>query len=401
MGYTIMVMDENMISTPSFIISKAELDENYNGLFHALQKYWPNSIIGYSYKTNSLPWIVAYFRDHGCFAEVVSQEEYELGKQIGVKADHFIYNGPIKTRETFYEALANGCYVNIDSQREIEWLTDLPAGEYRIGLRVNFDLEQYCPTESQCGDEGGRFGFCLENGELTEAICKVRQLGIEPAGLHLHVSSKTRSIKIYQTIAAMAVQIAKDFQLNLQFVDIGGGFFGGMPNKPQFDDYLSRIAGELSNWFHPSKTTLMVEPGISLIGSPISYVTSVIDVKETTYNRFIITDGSRIHIDPLMRKRSYLYEISCRDHMPMAEKQVICGCTCMENDRLFTLMQHPRLQVGDRIIYKKVGAYTMCLSPLFIKYFPDVYLRNKETLSCVRRAWGISEYLQKSAFEPI
>ena len=34
------------------------------------------------------------------------------------------------------------------------------------------------------------------------------------------------------------------------------------------------------------------------------------------------------------------------------------------------------LTVGDLITYHKVGAYTMCLTPLFIKYFTDVYVRD-------------------------
>ena len=55
--------------------------------------------------------------------------------------------------------------------------------------------------------------------------------------------------------------------------------------------------------------------------------------------------------------------------------------------------------MGDRIIYHKVGAYTMCLTPLFIKYFPDVYVHRNGALSKVREAWTPEEYLRKSISE--
>lgn len=38
---------------------------------------------------------------------------------------------------------------------------------------------------------------------------------------------------------------------------------------------------------------------MAVIGAPISYVTTVVDVKDTEYNRFVVTDGTRTSIDPL------------------------------------------------------------------------------------------------------
>ncbi len=78
------------------------------------------------------------------------------------------------------------------------------------------------------------------------------------------------------------------------------------------------------------------------------------------------------------------------------ERQTICGFTCMENDRLFTAEQRPELQVGDHIIYQKVGGYTMCLTPLFIRYFPTVYAEDGGEFTCIRERWSVEEYVRKS-----
>lgn len=385
-----------MYHTPYYVIHKDELDSSLRNLQNALSVHWGNYIIGYSYKTNALPWIISYFNQMGCFAEVVSEDERELSELIHVSKDHVIYNGPIKTKKSFLESLICGAYVNLDSCREIEWLDDLPAGEYNLGLRVNFDIESKCPNQSQCGSEGGRFGFCLENGEFGAALSRIKSKGFTPKGLHLHVSSKTRSIEIYREIAKIACQVAEDYRMDLSFIDIGGGFFGGLKGKPTFNDYFREVSSILKNRFSPGNVKLIVEPGMALIGSPVSYVTSVIDVKDTTFNRFVITDGSRTHIDPLMTKKNYFHQLQTIGERENRDHQIICGYTCMEHDRLMKLSNEQELKVGDKIIYEKVGAYTMCLSPLFIKYYPDVYIQEAGGLRIVRNAWHVQEYAQNS-----
>ncbi len=380
------------MQTPYFVIHKEKLDSLMEELRNALNKHWPNSVTGYSFKTNSLSWLIRYMEEAGYYAEVVSGDEYQLAKCHSFRS-RVIYNGPIKSKTTFLEAVENGCIVNIDSKREIRWLleADISAA---VGLRVNFDLEKYCPGESQCGSEGGRFGFCYENGELSAVLSELEGTKIKLAGLHLHCSSKTRSTGIYKAIANVCCEIKQKYRLTLDYVDIGGGFFGGVPGKPDFNEYLEQISGILQGCFDKEKTKLILEPGISLVGAPMDYVTSVVDVKDTTYNRFVITDGSRMNVDPLMRREAYSFHINYKDHArEKKEKQVVSGYTCMENDRLFILRDAPELREGDLVVYEKVGAYTMCLSPLFIEYFPDVYLEENGKLTKIRERWTVEKVL--------
>ena len=219
------------------------------------------------------------------------------------------------------------------------------------------------------------------------------------AGLHLHKSSKTRMPDIYRAIAGVAVSIKREYDLSLSYVDIGGGFFGGMETKPQFNEYFNMISSILRQEFDPNKTTLIVEPGMALIGAPVDYVTTVVDVKKTIRNTFVITNGSRTQIDPLMTKTGYFYEFNREDtKREVVEHQVITGYTCMEHDRLFDAKNELELKPNDRIIYHKVGAYTMCLSPLFIKWYPAVYVRDAERIYKIRDRWTENEYRRGSIF---
>lgn len=387
------------MKTPYYIIDQNALDDNFRKLEQALNTHWANSIIGYSYKTNALPWVIRHFDRLGCYAEVVSEEEYSLAKAIGVSRERMIYNGPIKTKETFLEAIENGCIVNIDSNREIDWLEELPPEKRAVGIRVNFDIEGMCPGQSQCPQEGGRFGFCYENGDLARVISALGEKKTRIAGVHLHTSSKSRGLDIYRAIAQTACQLQQEFHFELDYVDVGGGFFGGLPTKPQFEEYLALMARILSTQFDRNRTKLILEPGMALIGAPVQYVTTVIDVKDTQFSRFVVTDGSRTNIDPLMTKSSYFHTFETEGDRSAVHRQIICGYTCMEHDRLFEAVDEPELLPGDRIVYDKVGAYTMCLTPLFIRYFPDVYVRNNGTVRKVREAWTPEEYLMKSTLE--
>lgn len=387
------------LKTPYYVIHKEELDSNFNRLIKAIDKYWDNYIIGYSYKTNALPWVIKHFDELGCYAETVSEDEYNLAKLVGVQKNRIIYNGPIKTKETFVDALENGCVVNIDSQREIEWLDEVAESKRIVGIRINFDIEKMCPGQSQCAEEGGRFGFCYENGELSKVVHKLREKNVKISGIHLHTSSKSRGLDIYRAIAEMACKVQEEFGFELDYIDIGGGFFGGLSTKPQFEEYLSLIESILVSKFDKKRTKLIIEPGMAVIGAPISYVTTVIDVKETEFNRFVVTDGTRTSIDPLMTKSSYFHTYEKQSDTVEISKQVICGYTCMEHDRLYTAIDEPALCIGDKIIYDKVGAYTMCLTPLFIKYFPDVYVEENGGLWIVRNAWKPEQYVMNSRFE--
>lgn len=397
-------MKYQQLETPCYIIHKDELEQGITLLKTALEENWKNSIVGYSFKTNALPWALSQMKAAGFYAEVVSEDEYELAEYMGF--EHFIYNGPVKGKDSFLRALKRGAIVNLDAKRELDWLEESGLKDVKVGLRVNFDLEEMCPGETTPGADGGRFGFSYETGALKEAINRLERMGVKLSGLHLHVSSRTRSITIYRALAKMACNIKKEYHLKLDYVDIGGGYFGGMDNRPKFPDYMKAIREELLEAYTPEETTLIVEPGTSLITPPIEYLTTVVDCKDTHAGRFVITDGSRSDVDPLHGKTSYFHKLLYAAdeeeqgaEREVFEKQVICGYTCMENDRLFTVKEKVGLLPGDQISYQKVGGYTMCLTPLFIRYFPAVYAEERGEYTCVREHWRAEDYVRKSYYE--
>lgn len=399
-----MASKTEQLQTPFFVIDEPILNHYYDMLVESLSSNWDNYLIGYSFKTNSLPWLISYVKKRGAYAEVVSEDEYSLAKYMGYNDSEIIYNGPYKGERSFCSVLLSNGIVNLDSMQEIAWLTNLvnshPDKNFKVGIRANFNLEKMCPGETTMGEVSGRFGFCYETGKLADALEILRNIpNVSVVGLHLHASSKSRSVTIFRSIARMACQLKTEFDLNLEYVDLGGGYCGGMEGRPEYPDYFPAVAEELNKCFTPEHTKLIVEPGISLISKCTTFVTSVFDTRDIKGTRYVMTDGSRFNIDPTMIKSSHLFHVEQAENVsdnsrPILHSQVISGFTCMEVDRLFTYAEEAELIPGDRIIYENVGGYTMSLNPLFIQYFPAVYVRSGNDMRMVRKKWTPAEYVQ-------
>ena len=391
--------------TPAFHIREKDLLYDIGLLRSSLSLNWGNYIMGYSVKTNSLPWLLVFLKEQGFYAEVVSREEYELVQKLGFPACHVIYNGPIKDRDVFEAVLLSGGYVNLDSSWELDWMEELsrrfPDRDFGVGLRVNCDIASLCPEEVLAEEEGGRFGYCYENGVLKAAVSRIQSLpNVRVSGLHLHSSTQSRTVDVYGTLARMAVQISREYGLALSYVDMGGGYFGGRDDKPDYRDYFQRICRELDTHFDRRKTVLIAEPGISLISRAVTFETAVLDTKDIRGRKFVVTNGSRVNLNPLVTRHSYPHHMeyaSDPSTRPLEPCQWICGATCMEYDRLFEIKNAPRLMPGDRIVYDTAGGYTMCLNPLFIHYFPEVVIEKADGSRFIaREAWTNEEFLQKN-----
>ena len=66
----------------------------------------------------------------------------------------------------------------------------------------------------------------------------------------------------------------------------------------------------------------------------------------------------------------------------------------MDHDRLMVIENGNELAVGDRIVYHRVGAYSMTFGGMFIRYFPPVYVNNGMAEFIVRDRITTDQYIQ-------
>lgn len=386
------------LQTPCFVLDVAELKRSIDGYQKALDSNFQKAIVGYSVKTNSTPYCMRQAGDFGAYAEVVSHDEYELAVLCGFPTNRIIYNGPMKSKETFIEAVEGGAIVNIETKRELEWLKDLDRKQrYKVGLRLNINISHISEEDADGDNDNSRFGFSDETSEFAEAVAFISNLpNVSLHGLHIHRTAHSRSVRFYERSVGYACSVIKKYELDLGYLDVGGGYFGIFPNKPTYQQYSDAF-------YHVLKANgleylcLIVEPGNALVASCFTFVSEVIDHKKVENDLWFITiDGSRNDVDPFFKKSAYLDEEVYCNETTTVPYQTISGCTCLEYDRLFSLKDKPLLDIGDRVVFHNVGAYTMCLSPMFIRYFPNIYAFDDGDCKLVREKWTAKEYLQKT-----
>ena len=393
------------LQTPCFILDKEELEKSVKGYQNALKSDFKRSIVGYSVKTNSVPACMKLAGETGAYAEVVSHDEWELARLCGFDRQHIVYNGPMKSKETFLDAVEHGAIVNIETKRELEWLKELDAQvsddvqKYKVGIRLNINISHVSPEDADGDNDNSRFGFSDETNEFADAVALIAKMpNVELAGLHIHRTAHSRSIRFYKQSIAFACKTIKKYGLKLDYLDVGGGYFGIFPNKPTYQEYSDAFCEVLTS-HGLQDLCVIVEPGNALVASCFAFLSEVIDVKHVEEKLwFATTDGSRNDLDPFFKKSGYLSEVLYAHETPVVKEQIVSGCTCLEYDRMFTLTDKPLLSVGDRIYYRNVGAYTMCLSPMFIRYIPNIYLKNKGDYTLVREKWTAKEHAMKNIF---
>ena len=395
-----MIKEIKNLTTPCYILDKKLLDNNLQNMKVGFQKYWNSTYISYSVKTNSLPWLLIYLYHNGVIAEVVSPNEYKLVHALGYDDKKIVLNGPYKDFSQVRSILESGGIVNIDSPHEVEWLCNAEYNKtWKVGIRINFNLEAECPGETLMGKESGRFGLNIENDTFEKALYKLQKNGIQVIGLHTHFNTKSKSLSVYAKLAEKICMLQEKYNLDLEYIDIGGGFFGDKLGAPSYQEYAEVITSILKNNFQPDKTRLILEPGTALIASSFKYLFKIFDEKVHNGQKLLFADGSFVHTDFQLTNRQYCYDIiNEEDFQSICENiQIVTGFTCMEKDRLLYLPpKSQQLYRGDMIMLHNVGAYTLNFVPLFIDFLPTVYVETEEGYYLVREKWGVEEYLMKN-----
>lgn len=366
------------MNTPCYTIHLDIFEKNCREVMDAFEEAWGGRVeYGYSVKTNHDAGLMKYAHAKlGWFIETVSPDELELAFNLGFDAENIIFNGPCKCsrQDALINAIRGGAYVNLDNLDDVSFVcghvSDVRDAS-RIGIRVNYNLEAECPGETTAGESVSRFGIDVENKDFARAVDMLRSAGIEPAGLHMHTSTRSRSAAVFTSLARKAAQLVNDYGLKLHFVDMGGGYFGGqkVEGKPSMEQYAQVITRELKKALNPEMTTLILEPGASVIATSVTYETSVLSVRDIRGTKIVTMDGTLLHVNPFMAHRNQPYSTSLivdYDARPVEEHQIICGCTCMENDRFADEYSVRRLEPGDVLSFRFAGAYTMAFNSNFI-----------------------------------
>jgi diaminopimelate decarboxylase len=365
-----------------YLTDLAHFEQNCRRFLGAFRSIYPNTRIGYSYKTNYLPYFVLRADALGAYSEVVSGFEFDFARELGIPGERIIFNGPVKRADDLARAFAAGAMVNADSISEIREMirvatADRAAGPASVGIRC------YLGPETA----GSRFGIDLTAPEGAEALAALDATpNLRLAGLHCHQSGD-RSAQRYRHRTRAMISLHHEVLKGrpLDYIDIGGGFGGNMSpalasqlsySPARFADYAEAVAGEMRDAYADDGPALILEPGMAVLADTMVFVTRVEAVK-LQHRRLAVVDGSVFNIQPLwsiLRENINLpIRVLPADHQtpPATGPWDVVGHTCVEIDVLHRGYEGP-IGIGDYVVVENVGAYTNVLNAPFIRGTPAI-----------------------------
>lgn len=389
--------------SPLFVFSQSTLIKRYRELYQAFARRYAKVRIAWSYKTNYLEAICRTFHREGAWAEVVSHFEFDKAVLTGVAPDHIHFNGPNKPDEAIEAALRGRAMLHIDNFDElarIERIAERLNVRPRVALRVNLAVEGL--------QSWSRFGLNLESGQAREAAVRLLSGGkAELVGLHCHIGTYILEPAAYGIAATKLVQFANqlraDLGVRLSFIDVGGGFASrntlaaqylpGDQAAPSFERYAEAICDALAGLDCPPQElpTLVLETGRALVDDAGYLISSVAATKRLPDGRrgLVLDAGVNLLFTAFWYKHDVL---PAQEFSGTLEPTVMYGPLCMNIDVLRDTVQFPPLSVGERVVFRNVGAYNVTQWMQFITLRPAVVLIGQDgRVAPIRRAEKVED----------
>jgi diaminopimelate decarboxylase len=363
-----------------YLLDLNKFKDNYSQFLDCFRSIYPNTNIGYSYKTNYIPKICKAVYELGGYAEVVSQMEYDLAIKIGVPLSQIIFNGPLKYTQDLERAVLAGSIVNLDSLQEVQIICELaqrlPKQQILVGLRCNFDIGT---------DRISRFGLDVEGGDLDYIFKRFSELGnCQVRGLHCHFTTAQRSLESYALRTQKIIETTDRYFPDRppEYIDVGGGYFGHMDENlrkqfdfdiPTYQEYATVIATQLKQRFPGSvQPELIIEPGVALVANVMKFVGKIVSLKTIRSRHLALVTGSIHTVKPSKQLPLTVYKNELDNARIESSVPIdLVGYTCMEHDCLYPEYPVP-VSIGDYTVFDNVGAYSIVFKPPFIWPSPPI-----------------------------
>ncbi|XP_072431217.1 antizyme inhibitor 2-like isoform X1 [Chiloscyllium punctatum] len=332
----------------------------------------------YAVKCNNSKPVAQILAQMGLGFDCASKNEIATILDIGVPAERIIYANPCKEVSHIKYAVSRGVQtMTFDNKDELLKVAMIhPAAKMVLRIAVN-DFTSHSPLS-------GKFGASLSECRLLMEYAKALNLDI--IGVSFHVGSGCTDPKIFAQAIADA-RVVFDIGIHLGFqmylLDIGGGFPGTVEDKVSFEEVAAEINPALDIYF-PDKTEVQIiaEPGRYYVTSSFTLVVNIIARKiiensqassndEEAGNEktvmYYLNDGLYGSFNNFAKYRELLKPTLYEKHS-LDQKLIntrIWGPTCDAWDHISDTWKLPELEIGDWLLFRNNGAYTISTSTMF------------------------------------
>jgi diaminopimelate decarboxylase len=359
------------VGTPTWVYSAATMRARLKTLTTAMTDAGLDTHIHYAVKANDSRAVLAVFAAENAGADVVSGGELQKALSAGIPAAKIVYSGVGKSTPELRLALEQDIgQINVESAEELHTLSALATATdrtARIALRINPDIDAGTNDKITTGRATDKFGIPYDDAIAVYTMASTMP-GITPIGLATHIGSQILGLApyrdAYRRIADLVLALRQN-GLHITTVDCGGGL--GIPYRNEPAPSPAGLAAAMKQAFHNLDVQLAMEPGRWLVGPAGVLLASVILVKQTPHEPFIVLDAA---MNDLIRPAMYdawhgIVPVSAIDAQAPASPATIVGPVCESGDTFARSRSLPPLAPNARVAILDAGAYGAVMSSTY------------------------------------
>ncbi|MDO6581481.1 type III PLP-dependent enzyme [Photobacterium sp. 2_MG-2023] len=348
--------------------------------YRALNNALPNVTLHFALKPLPHPAVVRTLLEERASFDLATSGEVDLVAQEGVPAERTIHTHPIKRDADIRDALAYGCTVFVvDNLNELAKFKPY-HNDVELLVRLSFrNAEAFA-------DLSKKFG-CSPEQALT-IIETAQAWNIRIKGLSFHVGSQTlhpqKYVDAIRTCKQVMEQVVERGLPALSTLDIGGGFPVSYSQQVMPIDQFCVPINEALNEL-PETVQVLAEPGRFIVAQSVTSVASVMGQAERDGQMwYYLDDGIYGSFSGLMFDDAQYPLVTLKQDGEYAPS-VLAGPTCDSIDVIAENIMLPKLDNGDVIIGRMMGAYTSATATDF-NFFKraQTVLLNEHDQSCER-----------------
>ncbi|ROQ29816.1 type III PLP-dependent enzyme [Gallaecimonas pentaromativorans] len=328
--------------------------------YQALKAALPGVELHFALKPLPHPAVVSTLLAEGACFDLATTGEVELVRDLGVPADKTIHTHPIKRDRDIRDALEYGCKVFVvDNINELEKFIPY-RDEAELLVRLSFR------NPNAVSDLSKKFG-CSEEGAYA-IVTRAAELGITIRGLSFHVGSQTLDADKYvhaiNRCNAVIRGVAERGLPVLKVLDIGGGFpVSYDDNTVDIDSFCAPIRSALAEL--PAAVAVIAEPGRFIVAPAMTSVASVMGQAERDGETwYYLDDGIYGSFSGILFDHGH-YPVDALYWQGERFPSVLAGPTCDSIDVIAEKIMLPKLNNGDLIVGRMMGAYTSATATEF------------------------------------
>jgi diaminopimelate decarboxylase len=357
--------------TPTWVYSAATMRARANSFAAAMQDAGLDVSMHYAVKANDSRSVLALFAGQGLGADVVSGGELRKARLAGVPASAIVYSGVGKSAAELGLALAEDIgQINVESAEELATLSAIAAASgrtVRVALRVNPDIDAGTNDKITTGRATDKFG--IPYADAVALYVRAAALpGIRPIGLATHIGSQILDLAPYRAAFARIADLVRALRANgmqVETVDCGGGI--GIPYRNEPAPSPAGLAAAMRAAFHNLDVRLAMEPGRWLVGPAGLLLASVVLVKQTPIEPFVVLDAA---MNDLVRPSMYdawhgIVPLSAADAVATPRACSVVGPVCESGDTFARSRALPPLAPDARVAILDAGAYGAVMSSTY------------------------------------